>query len=540
MCAAYWMGISIVLSRRICESTGFNFVFLIFQKYFVLLISSFILGIAIASFLPTAWLLNDILYFTAGIIFIITAIFVWQFRRTARNSGHAFMFACLIALVLIGAWRYSLSEIELANLGIKKFIGKEVSLSGEVVRAPQIMDGKMQIILGDISIQDAKYGGKVLITAYNQRSASFGDKIHLRCNLAAPEPINDFRYDRYLSKDAIVATCVKLKILGVDDFRSDWLRYPGRSLLSVLLKFKTAWREIFMRALPRDEGSLLSGIMLGDGYLMSQDLKDDYSRSGLSHIIAISGMNMTMIAVFLLWLLVRAGLWRREASVAAIALIWLYTLAIGLPSSAVRASTMSSMVLLAYAIGRLSDVERLLILAAGVMLAINPRLLRDDVGFQLSFLAFLGLLWYYEPIKKYLSRMITHRYFAMPIEIVSLTLAAQVMTWPLMAISFGQVSLVAPLANLLVLWALGPMMILALLGLLGSLFMPAGWSLAPAYLLAHWQNLVAQFFGRWQYGVISFSGGFRYLFIIYYCGIIFLTYARRMKKNDQNSSSQKR
>lgn len=412
-----------------------------------------------------------------------------------------------------------------------------MTLSGQVVDMPQTVGDKTQLKLGAIKLQQVQLSGQILLTVYKQKPVGYGDRLFFRCQLQAPERIEDFNYDRYLAKSGIVAMCRPGEVLAMEKFHTDWQSASWTSLKKTILEFKNGWREIFIINLPADEGNLLAGIMLGDGYLMSQELKDAYSRSGLSHIVAISGMNMTMIAVFLLWLLVLGGLWRQQAISAAIVIIWLYTLAIGLPSSAVRASLMSTLVLIAYAFGRLAQAERLLVLAASLMLLVNPRILRDDVGFQLSFLAFLSLVWYYEPVRDYLGKYITNKYLQLPLEVICLTLATQVLTWPILAYNFEQVSLVAPLANLFVIWALGPLMIMALIGSLGTFILPALWSLAPVYFLASWLNVVAVYFGNWPYGVAIFNSNNLYLFILYYCGIMFIIWRRKILKNAENSKS---
>lgn len=503
----------------------------IFQKYFILFLGSFVLGIAIAGFLPSEWLLHDLLYFSAMIICMIVAVFVRWFCKSWRCCNYALLLAISLAIMLAGLWRFSLSEVNIKEFSLRIFYNQELNMIGRIETEPQTIDKKTQFVFGDIEIHNSVQSGRALATIYNSgKYLNFADKIYLKCKLERPEPIESFRYDLYLAKSDVVALCRQTQVLSVDKAAADWQKSPFQSMMINLLKLKKIWREKFMSSLSTNEGSLLSGIMLGDGYLMSKELKDAYSRSGLSHIVAISGMNMTMIAVFLLFCLVRFGLWRREASLAAIILIWLYTLAIGLPSSAVRASVMSSLVLIAYSCGRLAQAGRLLVLTASVMLIINPRLLRDDVGFQLSFLAFAGLLIYYEPLKNHLGKFLAHKYSNVILEVISLTLSAQILTWPILAANFGQVSWVAPLANLLVLWALGPMMILAFAGIMLSYLMPAAWALAPAYLLAYYQNAVALIIGGWRLSVVDSRGWSEYLFILYYCGIMLVTFRTRMAK----------
>jgi competence protein ComEC len=115
------------------------------------------------------------------------------------------------------------------------------------------------------------------------------------------------------------------------------------------------------------------------------------------------------------------------------------------------------------------------------MLMIQPKLLRDDMGFQLSFLAVLGLAYLYPIINNWLEKgeksKIGGKILRLPLvkpmaEIINLTIAAQIFTWPILAFSFNQVSLIAPLANLLALWTMPAIMAGSVVGLLLSIIMP--------------------------------------------------------------------
>ena len=129
-----------------------------------------------------------------------------------------------------------------------------------------------------------------------------------------------------------------------------------------------------------------------------------------------------------------------------------------------RAGLMGFLVLWALKLGRLNKMTNSLIMTAAVLLLINPRLLRDDAGFQLSFLALAGLVYVY-PIFKAIWQKIKWPKLKGLSDAWLITLSAQVFTLPILAYNFNQISLVAPIANLAVLWSL-PILTISILGAL--------------------------------------------------------------------------
>jgi len=239
-------------------------------------------------------------------------------------------------------------------------------------------------------------------------------------------------------------------------------------------------------------------------------LRQNFSQSGLSHIMAISGMHISILAALVMSLFLNIGLSRRKSFWSAGLFLVFYIILIGLPASAVRAGIMGFLALWAMRLGRLSSVTNSLVLAASLLLLFNPRLLRDDIGFQLSFLAVLGMVWFKPIFDAGLEKIIQEeikftprikrvgKIFQKPAkifyEILAITMAAQIFTWPIVAVNFSQVSLVAPLANLLVLWALPVLMILIILALVGGAFLPVFLPVLflPAFLFLKYIKTVAE------------------------------------------------
>jgi competence protein ComEC len=140
------------------------------------------------------------------------------------------------------------------------------------------------------------------------------------------------------------------------------------------------------------------------------------------------------------------GLSRKQAFYLAVLLLVIFIILVGVPASAMRAGLMGFFVLWALKLGRLNKITNAIILAGAIMLLINPKLLRYDIGFQLSFLAILGLIYFYPLINDWMIKI------KMPKlkggrEIFSMTIAAQVFTLPITAYNFSTVSLTRTLPS---------------------------------------------------------------------------------------------
>ncbi|HEU4758565.1 MAG TPA: ComEC/Rec2 family competence protein, partial [Dehalococcoidia bacterium] len=206
-------------------------------------------------------------------------------------------------------------------------------------------------------------------------------------------------------------------------------------------------------ALPEPEASLAAGVLLGARADIPQSLKDDMNATGTSHLVAVSGQNVALIAGLLLAVLA----WlvgRRPAAWLSLAGIAGYAVLVGGQPSVLRAAVMGGLYVVAAALGRQSSGAIGLALAGAAMTALEPQLARD-VSFQLSFAATLGLITMTpllrDRIQAALGRWPAAADFPLArpaVEMLAVTLAAIAFTLPITAVNFHRVSLVAPLANL--------------------------------------------------------------------------------------------
>lgn len=192
--------------------------------------------------------------------------------------------------------------------------------------------------------------------------------------------------------------------------------------------------------------AVVAAMALGDKSQLSSSLKERYSVTGASHVLALSGLHLGIIYTLLTLLMGRFRRWRWLTQTTIVVAIWAYVVLVGMPTSAVRSATMLSVCSLCMVLGRPRISVNSLALAAVVVLVANPQSLWD-VGFQMSFMAVLSILVYYPAIEHLLApRNAVVRWLW---SLTAVSLAAQIGTAPLVAYYFERFSCYFLLTNLI-------------------------------------------------------------------------------------------
>jgi competence protein ComEC len=357
-----------------------------------------------------------------------------------------------------------------------------VQLTGVVADYPDVRDAYtgLRVRVQQVELDGEPRPAQGLVLVYAERSGgwAYGDVVEALGRLETPPEFPDFSYRDYLARQGVHS---QMPRAGVTRLASN----HGNPVLQRLYAYRANAQAVLRALVPEPEASLLSGILLGIESGIPPDLRQAYNATGTAHIIAISGFNIAIIAglfgrFFTRWLGARRG------TLAAVLGIDVYTVLVGAGASVVRAALMAGLALAAQRLGRQGDALAGLGAAAIGMTLVNPYTVWD-VGFQLSFGATLGLVLYAEPLKaaliRTLSRWVTGERAAQIAgpagEYVLFTLAAQVTTLPLTAAYFHRLSLVAWVANPLVLPAQPAVMVLGgLATIAGSVWLPLGRPLA--------------------------------------------------------------
>lgn len=445
----------------------------------------FIIGVAIASFKGAGLPLAGVSCFSVFAFLAVIAVF------SSKRRGAA-LFLFFSAFVFFGIWRYQLGLPGAGSGHIQYYNGKDVILSGQVAEEVKRSGDSQKVVLraGSLKIpasREIKVKGKVQVFASPYPEIDYADKMRLACSLREPEPFAGFAYDRYLARYDIYSLCFYPEVRAKDAGQ-------GSRAYGFILMVKERVRQALESGMEEPASTLAKAMVLGDKQAIQEKEREMFARAGISHIIAISGMHIGILFAIVMFFLLGVGLKRRQAFYVATIFLVLYVILIGFPASAVRASIIGFLLLLAFQFGRLHKLGYSLVLAATVMLVVNPALLRDDIGFQLSFLAVLGIAWLYGPLNRCL------KYIRVPAVwgirgVLAVTLSAQIFTVPLAVYHFGVFSLVAPLTNLLVMWALPFFLGSALAGVVFAWAVPqlsVLWFL-PAWLVLEYVRMIAHF-----------------------------------------------
>lgn len=435
----------------------------------------FISGIAIASFLNEDYLRKDSFWFF--LIFINAIISYFLYLKNKIKISYLFLF---LSFFIFGIWRYSLSIQTFNSNFIGYYNEKNVEISGKVISDPEISVGRQKFFFKpqELIYEQKKYlinQGNILIYQIDYPQYLYGEKLSVNCKLQKPEPIENFNYDRYLARYNIYSLCYSPKIKIAEEQNFSFWEKNYQKILTIKHKF----HAIINSGLSDPESSIVNAIILGEQKEIDQDLKNSFARTGLSHIMAISGLNISLLIGLVVLIFLKIGLTRQKAFYATLGLLTFYLLLVGLPPSGIRSGTMGTLMLYAIVVGRINKIDRALLFSAFGMLLFNPRLLRDDIGFQLSFLSLASLIYFYpifkqwsEPLLKNFNSWI-EKIISFVLEIFNVTMAAQVLILPIMAFNFNQISIIAPVSNLLVLWVVPFLTVLPLIAIILSLIFPA-------------------------------------------------------------------
>ncbi len=356
--------------------------------------------------------------------------------------------------------------------------GQFMDLETTLFTQPQILGNYQKLTVSS----DGR--DKIFVTTTRFPRFNYGDYVRISGKIkiiqVQPTPNTSTLKGGLISNEKTILTMSFPKIEAVKISRND----PWYLLLSLASVIRQKVTVLFNVALPPASAGLLLGIVFGIKSSFSPEFTENLRTAGVMHVIAASGMNVTMIGGFLSSIF--ALLFRRQlALVFSIFGIIFYAFIAGLEPSILRATIMGIFGFSALILGRQYLGIYGLGLSAFLMLFISPQLL-FDVGFQLSFLATFGLL-YIRPIFQGKSLIG---------EDVATTLAAQLATLPVLLGNFGAYSLLSVIVNGLVLWTVPILMVLGGIGaVVGLVFAPLGklFLYLSLPLLLYFQNVVSIF-----------------------------------------------
>jgi len=393
---------------------------------------------------------------------------------------------CLIAL-FAGILRYQ-SSLPAVDENCLLFYNDRgtVEIKGEVDRDPEVGEKTTHLQLSTTGIKADKgwqeVSGTVLLFVPRYPEYRYGDILLVTGKLETPSRLDDFDYKGYLAHQGIYSTMLYPEV-EIED------RGKGFKPLEWIYSLRNRLSRTLAEVLPEPQASLAQGIILGKRGSIPPELRDNFSSTGTAHLLAISGLHLSIVAGILL----STGIWlfgrKRYVYIwLALGSIWVYALLTGMHPPILRAAIMVSLFLAADLLGRQRSAITSLILAAAIMVGVSPQILWT-ASFQMSFLAMAGLVFIFPLIQSLGKRAVSTTLgedgtaastASFVTDTLSVTLGAILAVWPLVAYYFGTISLVAPLATFLALPALPGIIVTGVLtAALGFIALPlaqaAGW-----------------------------------------------------------------
>ncbi len=417
------------------------------------LLIPFIIGILLQWYLQASVLL--IMSCTAG---FSIAFFLFSFLSLAKKFKLQVLQGLLLQLMLLSAGMLVTWNKDIRHHS--KWYGnfyKETDFIIATINEPLVEKTKsykadariVQLIRNDSSIAGE---GKLLLYFSKDSIApglAYGDKILISKKLVAIKNSGNpgaFNYQRYAAFQQTFHN-VFLK-------PGDWVMLEGKNV-NAFKAFLFSARENILTALQtnitagKDELGIAEALLIGYTNDLDKDLVQAYSNTGVVHIIAISGMHLGLIYGMLLWLFARMPLVKKSKATQAILILgclWLFSLLTGGAASVIRSAVMFTFITLGSMFFKQASVYSSLAASAFVMLVINPYYLWD-VGFQLSYLAVVGIVAFQKPI--YNCLYIKNKYADMVWKAAALTTAAQILTFPVCIYYFHQFPVLFLFTNLI-------------------------------------------------------------------------------------------
>lgn len=454
----------------------------------------------------------ELIWFYAAILFIYI---IYKFFSVPYFLLLGFF---VIGLFLgFGRWQYINSNQQQSDKDL--IYAKTIDLTGQVIGEVDVRTDRQLLTIRPITENNEKnFKKKVLITTTLYPNYQYGDILKIKGELKQPVVFPDFNYAAYLERFGISAVMYYPHIT-----------YFGQadSFYAHLLKIKLSLIDQVNKLLPEPEASFLNGLLWGAKRAIPAEVLEQFNLTGTTHIVALSGYNITVLGLIVFFISPWLGLHRKKAFWLVVLIIILFIFLTGYPASVVRAGIMGILVLIAYRWGGGVKPGILLISSATFMCAVNPYILLVDVGFQLSFLATIGLIYLTPWLEKFSSFL--------PIKIgiresILATLAAIIMTTPLIIYQFGRFSVVALVTNVLILFVIPLVMAIGFFGVLISFILfPIGQFIAwLTYLGLHYIILVTKYFSQLPFASLFVVKPNLFLVIFVYLLIsIFIFYVQR-------------
>lgn len=419
----------------------------------------------------------------------------------------------------------------------------EVIIQGTVHADPKRSEEGQQVIMqtrmAQVGDARSQIDGLLLITLPPYPDYHYGQQLIVQGQVTRPPGARregGFDYRNYLARQGIFALMREPMVQALPG-------NTGNPILVRMLHFRDHCKTVLLRELPEPQASLAVGILLGLKASIPDEVYNAFSTNGTTHILVISGWHLTIVATLFATIAQQLRLGRVQTFFVSLTAIWVYALFVGATVAVIRAAIMASLAVLAQATARRTHRWTSLFVACMVLTLHNPHALWS-LGFQMSVLATASLFAFAEPMQEWLRTIMrleflkkwfrirtsaprnknleTSLHTTWVIDTMAVTLAAQILALPIILYHFGNLSIIAPLANIVLVPVVPYAMMLGAIALIvGLIWLPLGQLIAPliAWLPLAWMTEGTRLLAEIPWAAVQLPPFPLWLLISYY-GIV--------------------
>lgn len=494
------------------------------------------------------------LYFKISIVFfyaIITAIYI--ILRTIKTKNKKFHFLSpkrylryikliinkkVIILIMLSS-SISNSVVLFQNNSYNSLYKDIKNITGEAIiisnKEEKEYNNTYKIKVIKIN-ENSKYNGTQIYLKINKNNTiklEYGDKIKFEGEFIEPENQRNyggFNYKEYLKTIKIYGS-VKLKKIEVIE------KNKGSIIYSISNKISEKIKNNINKILEKEPAKIVNGIVLGDKKDIEEDIIDDFKVSGISHILAISGMHISYI-ILIFELVLKKGVGKNRTKIFIIVFLCFYMFITGFSPSIVRASVMGILLLSSSIFHRKNDVLTSMSLSLICSLVYNPFLI-ESIGVQFSYISTLGILLLQKNTKNIIKNIKFKKMkyrrkikigklktISKIVDILSVTISTQIAILPITIYHFNIFGVYFLISNLIVSFIIGPILVLSLISIFFSF-----WSISIAKLITCVLNfliysliIISNFISKMEFSKVYIQTPNILLIILYYFLILLINY----------------
>ncbi|MFK7787300.1 MAG: ComEC/Rec2 family competence protein [Crocinitomicaceae bacterium] len=458
-----------------------------FERPFLYITSLFALGL----------LLGDFFEWSVWTTLPLFLFMIWSMVRIARKKSTTPLFYVFTIGGFIYAGLLSIRTERTTNSISESgdFVHSVIGQVTEIDNSKKLWTRCVFTIQGVVEEDGIRAHNEELLCYVNSPNLELYDKLFIRKKIYGIENDNnpgEFNTKSYWNNKGIYASI----FLSIGDYKVI-NKMPTPLFEQWRSTAKKLFEDIFSSHLKGDELAIASALVLGDKSLLTTDLRESFGAAGAMHVLAVSGLHIGIILEILLFLFGRMPkiFTKKRALILSLLILWTYAAIIGFPPSVVRAALMFSFLSVSRLTSDRSDSLNTLFLSALVMLLYDP-LLIYDIGFQLSYLAMIGILTLQKPIASIM--YVRNKWLRKIWEGTTVGIAAQLFTFPLTLYYFNQ------FPNYFLLTNIGMMIFAGVVLSLGLILISMNWItvLGKFIAVAFGFSIAAMlFFVRWVEGL---------------------------------------